>query len=506
MADALEPLAAAYPFDAAEGGGVARLLDRDAEAALSLAAAALSPDEATFDALSDARTLTPTPDLVRVRYVDAANDYQTGAVAVRAAAPGGAGPRTLDLQVVGEDDLARAAAARLLDRTLAERDALTVGVGPLEALRLEPGDVVEVEDRPGRWRVLRVDADEAPRLTLARAEAVGAPLSASSATAEVRVAAPARTAGPPAFLMLDLPPLEGFEDDARPLAAVSAAPWTPCDVSAGPSAAALGVRAVAAAPAILGTTLTDLPAGPLHRWNRATRLRVAFEGGAPPALGEAEVLNGAAALAVATPTGGWEVLQFACAAADGAGTWVLSDLLRGQCGSDGERGAPTPAGAAVVLLTPDLARAQVGASERTLLLTWRAAPAGGPPGGLASAETAFAWNGVAYRPWSPAHLAAARGADGSTLISWVRRARLHGDAWDGPDPPLGEEAEAYRVEVLQGGAVVRTLPASMPAAVYAAADRAADLGTADPAPAVVRVAQLSATWGWGVAAQRELLL
>ncbi len=506
VADALEPLAAAYPFDAAEGGGIARLLDRDAPAALVLAADALAPDERTGSALSDARTLAPTPDLVRVRWVDAANDYQTGSVAVRAAAPGGAGPRTLDLQVVGEDDLPRAAAARLLDRTLAEQDALTVGVGPLEALRLEPGDVVEVENRSGRWRVLRVDLDEAPRLTLARAEPTGAPLSAASAASEVRASAPARTAGPPAFLMLDLPPLEGFEDDPRPLAAVSAQPWTPCDVSAGPSAAALSVRGTAAAPAVVGTTLSDLPAGPLHRWDRATRLRVAFEGGAPPSLGEAAVLNGAAVLAVRTPAGAWEVLQFARAEADGPGSWVLSDLLRGQCGTDGDRADPTPAGAPVVLLTADLARAEVGASERTLSLTWRAAPAGGPPGGIASSELDFAWNGVAFRPWSPAHLAATRTADGSTLISWTRRARLHGDAWDGPDPPLGEEAEAYRVEIARGGVLLRTMEVSGPAALYTAADRAADRGGAGPVLATVRVAQLSAIWGWGVATQRELWL
>ena len=35
-----------------------------------------------------------------------------------------------------------------------------------EVLKLEPGDAVEVEGRPGEWRVARLDIDEEPRATL----------------------------------------------------------------------------------------------------------------------------------------------------------------------------------------------------------------------------------------------------------------------------------------------------------------------------------------------------
>ena len=39
-------------------------------------------------------------------------------------------------------------------------------LGPLEALRLEPGDAVAVEGRDGVWRVARIELDEEPRAVL----------------------------------------------------------------------------------------------------------------------------------------------------------------------------------------------------------------------------------------------------------------------------------------------------------------------------------------------------
>jgi hypothetical protein len=68
-------------------------------------------------------------------------------------------------------------------------------------------------------------------------------------------------------------------------------------------------------------------------------------------------------------------------------------------------------------------------------------------------------------------------------------------SWD-VTVPLGEDAEAYEVDILAGTAVVRTLHASAPSALYAAADEIADFGTAQTSLAV-RVYQISATVGRG---------
>jgi hypothetical protein len=69
--------------------------------------------------------------------------------------------------------------------------------------------------------------------------------------------------------------------------------------------------------------------------------------------------------------------------------------------------------------------------------------------------------------------------------------------------PLGEDSEQYALDVLSDGGVVRTLVATSPTALYAAADELADFG-APQAALSVRVSQLSATVGRGFATEASL--
>ena len=309
-------------------------------------------------------------------------------------------------------------------------------------------------------------------------------------------------------MLLDLPPLDGHEDDARPLAAIAASPWRAYDLSAGPDVSALSVRATATEPATLGETLALLPAGPLWRWDAATALDVRLDFGALVSRTAAEVLAGANALAVLRPNGEAEIVQFAIALPLGGGAWRLSMLLRDSRGRRTRRARPSPRAPPSCSLDADLVRAQLGGSERGLPLTWRAAPArragGGPRDGGGDASPGRESPGG---PGRPSHLRASQGvAEGSTL-SWIRRARVHSDGWDAADPPLGEETESYRVQVLSGdpprcGSGRRRSPQ----ALYAAADLAADFPAARLASLTVRVAQGSAIYGWGVPAQRTLWL
>lgn len=62
--------------------------------------------------------------------------------------------------------------------------------------------------------------------------------------------------------------------------------------------------------------------------------------------------------------------------------------------------------------------------------------------------------------------------------------------------PLNEDMEGYQVEIMDGTDVVRVISADSPAVTYAAADQSADFGSL-PASIVVRVAQLSSTYGAG---------
>ena len=82
---------------------------------------------------------------------------------------------------------------------------------------------------------------------------------------------------------------------------------------------------------------------------------------------------------------------------------------------------------------------------------------------------------TALMPLAPVHLSAQRTIDGVRL-SWIRRKRgVMPASWD-ISVPLGEDSEAYALDVLSGSSVVRTLYASTPNALYAAADEVTDFG------------------------------
>jgi hypothetical protein len=498
LRDALAPLAQAFAFDGAERDGLPTLIGRDGPLAATLDDDDLAwPDKAEAPR-SAARTLEGPADVIRLRFIDETADYQTGALTVRRD-PAGAGDTLLaDLPMVMAAPQAERIARRALSRSLAVKDEAIAHLSPLTALSLEAGDVIEMEEVDGRWRVVRLDLDEQPRAHLEAAE----PPEAPTATLPEWTPPPAvEPAGPPVLHLMDLPPLPGSEEDARPVVAAACDPWRAMDVHAGASASALTVRARVAQSAAVGETLSTLPVGPLHRLDQATRLTVRVEGALLQSRDLDAVLAGANALAVFTPAGEWEILQFTTTEAVDDDTWELSGLLRGQAGSDPAM-VETPSGAAVVVLDDALERGDVSQWERGLPLTWRAAPAGGPPSGSAMTEAAFTWSALALRPWSPAHLRM-EAETGGLALSWIRRARLHGDNLD-TEPPLGEEAERYRVEVLDGPDVVRTAEVTAPSFLYTTAMQTADFPSGTPDPLTVRVAQHSAAFGWGAACTREL--
>ena len=67
---------------------------------------------------------------------------------------------------------------------------------------------------------------------------------------------------------------------------------------------------------------------------------------------------------------------------------------------------------------------------------------------------------------------------GDLLLTWLRRTRAsNGDSWVLVDVPLGEAAEAFDLEILNGAAVVRTVSGiGTPSFLYTAAMMVADFG------------------------------
>ena len=76
---------------------------------------------------------------------------------------------------------------------------------------------------------------------------------------------------------------------------------------------------------------------------------------------------------------------------------------------------------------------------------------------------------------------------------------MSADSWGALEVPIGEELEAYEVEILDGAAVKRVLTATTTSALYAAADQIVDWGAllAPGDTLTVRIFQLSSLVGRG---------
>ncbi len=224
---------------------------------------------------------------------------------------------------------------------------------------------------------------------------------------------------------------------------------------------------------MVGETLDDLPAGPTARWHHAS-FRVQLYGGALASVSDSAVFAGANAAAVQRADGAWEVIQFA------KPNWWRSTPIscRGCCAArpaaNGRWARRLLAGAPFVLLDRNVMTIASGldALERALQLrvVARAATTAMRPRSRLTATP----QATALKPLAPVHLKAARDGSGVTFC-WIRRTRFDGDTWVG-EVPLCEDSEQYSVDILSGTSVVRTLDATAPTALYAAADEIADFG------------------------------
>jgi len=499
---AIEPLALAYAFDAVEGEGKLHFRPRGGEPVKEITEddLVLPPNGAPFRLVRAQETELPRE--VSLGFTDGGSDYRRAAVTSRRLVGGSSRTSHADLAVVTNDAAAERRAEIWLQDLWAGRESAEF-VLPLSCLALTPGDVIGLT-AGGRRRLyeLREVVDTESRRVKARSidpEVFDLPLSAPRWVAPK----PPVSIAPVHALVLDLPTLDAEEPPVLARIAVFADPW-PGPVAVWRSADGLSYEraALALAPAIIGETLDELQIGPAGRFDDVSRARVQLYGGALASVSDSVLLGGGNAAAVQRPDGAWEVLQFANAELVGDLTYELSRFLRGQAGSEWAMGSPLPAGAPFVMLDEQVVAIARGLDTLQRPMQLRVVAAGRDHGDPATVAMEATPQPTALRPLSPVHLRAVRTGDG-VRISWIRRARRDGDSWAAGDVPLGEEREAYAVDILSGSTVLRTLNATEPTVLYPAAAEIADFGTPQSSLSV-SIAQLSATVGRGFPASVTL--
>ncbi|MBV1704343.1 MAG: glycoside hydrolase/phage tail family protein [Hyphomicrobiales bacterium] len=493
---ALDPLGALFGFEAAFTGGQLRFVDRRGAPVAALGQADFVPDK-------DGKTLNLTraqeidlPHELAVHFADAEMNYLPGVALSRRLA--GSAKRQVESDAPAV--LRGAAAGRLADMALADasvaRETATFELSPA-TLALEIGDVVTLPvggvARP--YQLTKI-ADGPTRRAEARAvsrdvyDAVELPTAAVGG-----YAATPGFAGQPRVAILDLALARGDPTTLQSVAAF-ADPWPGAlALYRATSSSSYALAAEIDLCAIMGDTLTELGPGTPGLFDMSQTLDVRMFGGALSSVSDEQALAGETAMAIQGADGSWEVFSFADAVLVGQGVYRLSRLVRGLGGEEALCERTVPAGATVVSLDGAVTPLVAGVSALGVQNSWKLGPLAQDYATSAFASFTTAATGKALMPYAPVQAAATRSAAGVT-IAFKRRGRVDSDAWEPLDIPLGEDSEAYQVDVLKAGAVVRTLAATSPSALYPAAQELADFGATQSALSVA-IYQMSAEVGRG---------
>ncbi len=443
------------------------------------------------------------PAALELGFTDGEGEYARAAVGSRRLA--GTSRRELAVDVAAVTR--RAEAQRLAEIRLqdlwAARETAAFALSPRE-IALQPGDVVALatggQDR--LHRVVRI-TDGAARAVEVRAVEPAVFRAKPRDLAGTRPHRPPLLPGPPAAVLLDLP-ASARSPDALQHLAVAADPW-PGAVAVWRSAdgESFALQAVVSVPAVIGRTLTTFTPGPVWLWDELSRLDVEISGGGLSTSTRDAALAGATLLAIRGPDGASEVVSVRSAELIGERRYRLSGFLRGLGGTERLAVHTLAAGAAIVRLDGAVLSLSTSLADLGRSWTYRIGPAGRDHADPACVEISAGVGPTALMPLSPVQLRARRRADG-ILLSWIRRTRLDGDSWDVAEVPLGEETEAYGLDILDGGGAVRRSVASATTEwLYAHADELADFG-GPQGQISLRVAQLSRVAGRGFDAARTV--
>jgi len=496
-------LARHFGFDAVETEGMIRFVMRG-----RAAVASVSPDDLVAAREGDVFELTrgqetELPQALKWQVARADEDYEAAQVEARRI--------TVDTTRIASESFPMAVppeeAERRCRRALMEawtgRESVVFRLPP-SYLALDPADVVSFS-HDGRAVPLRL-------VSIADADARGVEAVRQDREAyDLPPGAPRPSAlsqavvfGAPEAVLLDLPQLTEDQPPHRPFAAAHAVPW-PGEIAVfrSPSTDGFELLTSFGTRARIGTLVSDFYAGPTSRFDLGNVLVVDLLSGTLESVTDLTLFGGANALAIESAPGTWEIVQAGAAELIAPGRYRLARLLRGPRGTEGAMGDPAPAGARVVVLDDGLASLPIAEADLGIPWNWRIGPASRPVSDETHVGQSFAPEGVGLRPFSVAHVEQpwrkARNP-GDLTIRWTRRSRaLAADSWGGLEVPLGEELEAYEVEILDGVTVKRVLSANTTSAVYTVAQQTADwgapLGPGDTLD--IRIFQLSALVGRG---------
>lgn len=497
----IEALQQVFYFDAVESGGSLKFVKRGGASALTIPEADLAAHDEGSEMPDNMQTVLKQeldlPHEISLGYLEAESDYAQAVQYARRLTGSAQNAVNATTAVVLSAAKARQVAEVALWNAWMGRATFTIAVSRKYAY-LEPTDVVAIV-KGAATHIVRIIGKREDggviQFDLVREDATvytQSPPAASLTVTSGTVTARTATRGD----LMDIPLLRDTDDGAGFYAAFSptttpyrwdgAGLYRSVDGGAtwaayGPSATTLSV--LGNASSVLGS----FSAGNI--FDEQNTVTVTVLAGSLSSVTEALVLAGANMALL-----GDEIIQFKNATLVGTLTYELSGLLRGCRGTEYAMGSHSSSDRFVLLTDSTTYRAVEPTSEIGLTRQFKPVTYGTDIA-LAS-TTSFTNTGASLKPLAPVHIGGGRDASGNLEVHWTRRSRLGGEWRDNVDVGVGEASEAYDVDVMNGGTVVRTLTATSSTVAYTAAQQTTDFGSPQSS-VTVRVYQRSAVIGRG---------
>lgn len=499
---AIEPLMAAYFFDAVESDHKLKYVKRGSASAVTI----IQDDRAAHEdggelpphlAITRASELE-LPWTIDVNYMEQARDYQIGTQYDRRITRNANDPRSINLPIVMTAEKAKQVAiVNLYQPWLRTRFAFSTG---LAYAKYEPTDVVTLPTDDVTY-IARITSrsDQGNGILQWQAELEDTAVYTQTGIVAVTSFAPQtiRDPGSTILELLDTPILRDADDNAGFYVAMGGTTdgWPGAQLfksSDGGStyAAVLAETDEATIGATTGV-LGNFTSGNI--FDEGNSVTVVLTAGGPLISATADqVLNGSNT-AVLGAHGRWEVINYKTATLTATNTYLLSGLLRGRRGTEWATGTHAAGDAFVLASLTTWQRAPMSTGEIGVSRLYKA-----PPFGItvsATSAVSFTESAVGLKPYAPVNLAGTRDGSNNLTITWKRRSRI-GYGTLNAIVPLGETVESYSLDVMSGATVVRTIASATQTAAYSAANQTTD-GFTPGNPITVNVYQISATVGRG---------
>lgn len=510
----LEPLRAAYRFDAVESDGVIAFRKRGRSVSSVISeddlAAHFYGNEMPAKVQAERTLETESPREVAVQHIDPALDYEIGSQYARRLTGSSEQVVNLDVPMVLSAEEAAGLAEFALYDAWISRNTQKIQVSRKHSA-IEPTDVIQFEAE-GITRTSRV-VDATYEGGLVTLELVDDDAEIVD-TAAGGVAGPTpdgtiSAIGPSVLRLLDIPLLRDIDDGAGFYAAATGlySGWQGAELWMSRDSGVTWERTTTSflSASVIGTAVTVLPnftGG--NVFDEISTVEVLLINGELSSVTEAQVRSGSNACYL-----GGEIMSFKSAELVADGHYRLSGLRRGRKGTE-QYMSTHAVGDAFVLLDTTVKRVALTTSDIGVPLQFKAVTFGQFTD-YASA-VAITPAAVGLECYSPVQITAGRSAASAPYditIRWKRRNRLDGEWRSYSDVPQSETSESYEVDIYTNSSfstVKRSITGlSSATTTYTSAQQVSDFG-ANQTTLYLKVYQLSSVTGRGFAGTATVTL